>query len=332
MKEKIYTRERMRAELTNGLNDAARKLETLQEVTARNLPGSVWCDNFVWALAQYPDLKYYFRERILKDTATRMGLNYEFGAILVSEDVKLNRKLVEIDARPAIETISEFVAYLDVHKYLRIGAIHIADNGAVKIASDAVERIEAFCSVYAESTAEKAFIGRLTAMQETAARLEKLHGEFLNAIDVPGGQAAAQTCKRYYTADLFYLAQGLRLNAPNMIWRAFVGFCANGRKKDAPHFYNKVGIPEIDVPELYKLTGYKPAATPELRVKFPKLYKDEPYRMFIGSTIYDDAQGVEYVEELIKERGYSIDHRGNLVFPTNRKFGFLALPYAEDVE
>ena len=98
MKEKIYTSEQMRRNLENGLNNAARKLEALQKVAARDLPGSVWCNNFIWALAQYPDIKFPYRERILKDKAAQLGLICDFGAVLVSEDVKLNRKLVELEA------------------------------------------------------------------------------------------------------------------------------------------------------------------------------------------------------------------------------------------
>ena len=90
MKEKIYTSEQMRRNLENGLNNAARKLETLQKVAARDLPGSVWCNNFIWALVQYPDIKFHYRERILKDKAAQLGLVCDFGATLVSEDVKLN--------------------------------------------------------------------------------------------------------------------------------------------------------------------------------------------------------------------------------------------------
>lgn len=58
MKEKIYTSEQMRRNLENGLNNAARKLEDLQKVAAQDLSGSVWCNNFIWALAQYPDIKF----------------------------------------------------------------------------------------------------------------------------------------------------------------------------------------------------------------------------------------------------------------------------------
>lgn len=332
MKEKIYTSEQMRRNLENGLNNAARKLEALQKVAARDLPGSVWCNNFIWALAQYPDIKFPYRERILKDKAAQLGLICDFGAVLVSEDVKLNRKLVELEARQSLEAISEFLRLSDIHTYLRAGAIYIDEKGTVKIAADASKLIETFCSVYIESAKEKAFIDRLNALQGTAKRLEELHSEFVNSIEVPGGKEAAKWCTRYYMSDRFELVQGLHLNAPNMIWRAFIAFCTSIRKNDSPHFYNKAGIPEISVAELYKLTGYKPDATPELRIKFPELYKDEPYRNFIGSVIFDDTDGVETIRKQLKTRGYSIDNRGRLVSPYDSRYSRFVVGYSEEGE
>lgn len=329
MKEKIYTSEQMRRNLENGLNNAARKLETLQKVAARDLPGSVWCNNFIWALAQYPDIKFPYRERILKDKAAQLGLVCDFGATLVSEDVKLNRKLVELEARQSLETVSEFLRLSDIHTYLRAGAIYIDEKGTVKIATDASKLIESFCSVYIESAKEKAFIDRLNALQSTAKRMEELHSDFVNSIEVPGGKEAANWCVRYYMSDRFELVQGLRLNARNMIWRAVIAFCTRIRKNDSPHFYNKAGIPEISVAELYRLTGYKPDATPELRIKFPELYKDEPYRNFIGSVIFDDADGVETVRKQLNTRGYSINNHGRLVSPYNGGIYF-GVGYSEE--
>ena len=329
MKEKIYTSEQMRRNLENGLNNAARKLETLQKVAARDLPGSVWCNNFIWALAQYPDIKIPYRERILKDKAAQLGLICDFGAALVSEDVKLNRKLVELEARQSLETVSEFLRLSDIHTYLRAGAIYIDEKGTVKIATDASKLIESFCSVYIESAKEKAFIDRLNALQSTAKRMEELHSDFVNSIEVPGGKEAANWCVRYYMSDRFELVQGLRLNARNMIWRAVIAFCTRIRKNDSPHFYNKAGIPEISVAELYRLTGYKPDATPELRIKFPELYKDEPYRNFIGSVIFDDADGVETVRKQLNTRGYSINNHGRLVSPYNGGIYF-GVGYSEE--
>ena len=329
MKEKIYTSEQMRRNLENGLNNAARKLETLQKVAARDLPGSVWCNNFIWALVQYPDIKFHYRERILKDKAAQLGLNCDFGATLVSEDVKLNRKIVELETRQPFETISGFLRLSDIHTYLRAGAIYIDEKGIVKIAANASKLIETFCSVYIESTQEKSFVNNLNALQDTAKRLEKLHSEFVNSIDVPGGKEAAKWCVRYYMADRFELVQGLRLNAPNMIWRAFIAFCTSIRKNDSPHFYNKAGIPDISVAELHKLTGYKPAATPELRIKFPELYKGVPYRNFIGCVIFDDADGVETVRKQLTH-GYSINNHGRLVSPFEGRFSGFCVGYSEE--
>ncbi len=330
MKERIYTHEQLRHRLENGLNDAVNKLENLQRVVVQYLPGAVWCNNYVWALAQYPDIKFHYRERILNGKAAQMGLNCDFGATFVNEDAKLNRKLVEVETRPALTTISEFLRLSDVHKCLMAGAIFIDEKGAVRIAADASKLIETFCSVYIESAKEKVFVDKLKALQGTAKKLEELHGEFINSIEAPGGKAAAKSCARYYDADLFYITQGLRLNANNMIWRAFIAFCACLRKNDAPHFYNETGMPEISVAELYKLTGYKPAATPELRIKFPELYKDEPYRNFIGSVIFDDPEGVQTVQDKIKKQGYSINNRGGLISPIRVNISFFCVPYGED--
>lgn len=331
MKEKIYTSEKLRRNLEIGLNNAAMKLETLQKVVTQDLPGSAWCNNFIWALAQYPGIKFHYRGRILKDKAAHLGLTCDFGATLVSEDVKLNRKIVELETRQPFETISGFLRLSDIHTYLRAGAIYIDEKGTVKIAANASKLIETFCSVYIESAKEKAFIDNLNALQGTAKRLEELHSEFVNSIDVPGGKEAAKWCARYYMSDKFELVQGLRLNAANMIWRAFIAFCTSIRENDSPHFYNKAGIPDISVAELHKLTGYKPAATPELRIKFPELYKGVPYRNFIGSAIFDDADGVETVRKQLT-RGYSINNHGRLVSPFEGRFSCFVVGYSEEGE
>ena len=330
MRELLFTSEQRQRTLEGGIEKAVKKIEALQKVVAEELPGVVWCNNFIWALAQYPDIKTHYYEKIMRSKAAQRKLNCDFGATLVSEDVRLNRKIVELETRPALETIYGFLKLSAVHEYLRAGIITIARKGTVDVAPDARERIAQFCSVYIESAQEKAFVGNLRALQEAAKKAEKLHGDFAASVKAPGGRDAVTQCVRYYMADRFELVPGLRLMSPGMIWCAFIAFCTRIRKGDAPHFYNKAGAPDISVTELYQLTGYKPAATPELRIKFPELYKGVPYRNFIGSSIWDDADGMKQIREKLKKGCLSIDSHGRLIYPRDDRFTPFVVEFLQD--
>ena len=316
MKEKIYTYESLRRRMQEGISGAANRLTELKAVIESDCKAARWGAGFVWALHQYPEVRDYLCDNIRKDAAEREGLNCDYGAPAFSEEIRFNRKFVEMRTGKVTKAITGFVLDADLAAYLRIGAIYFSKGGAIEIAANAAELIEDYCSVYIENGREKALYERIRALQASAKALQEAHSNFIASLDDAVARKTADAYKWRFSPDKIYISESLPLNSENVVWRTFITYCAQLRKASKPHFYNEEGTPNLSIAELYEATGYKPEATAELRYKFPALYANEPYSYKELSSQYTDSpEGLEELRSYLKRTGSVINERGNIIRP-----------------
>lgn len=315
MKERVFINEKMRKRLEESLYNTADYLTNIGGIVKTNFKGAKWCTAFLWALDQYPDLRNYYCQKLYKDTAEALGLDCWIDAgIVPTEKVRLNRHIVEIQIAASQKAIKEYKINPEIRALLCTGAIYIDNAGAVRIATNAADMITEYCSVFVESAKEKAFIKSLTALQNAAGELEKCYQAFNDQVNNAEAKNSINWRSRDFNINKLCLCDNLPLVANSTLWRAFVSLCLPERQKDAPHFYNRVGVPKISVAELWELSGYLPAATPELCVKFPELYPVSALKM----TAEESKEAIRIVKEKIKQVNTTLDERGQIV--RNSKF------------
>lgn len=308
MKEKVFVFEAKRQELTAGLSDAVARVSALGEVVKAVLPRVSFGVPFLWALMDtrpFYTLRQLLTDEILNQSAKESGLKCGPGwgervrgyAEVVpphplldnlSDDVRLNRKFVELQCRKEAGVLRSFK--ID-EAYLRAGVIVIDKNGNVKPAKDAAARLEDFCTLYAETEEQATFVAGLERMQRAALDLEQAYKDTCASLPAEGAhRAALEACTWDYDPDQFGLtpsaAGTIRLTDQDAAARALISYF--DRDQDtAPKFYNRAGVLPIGPAELYEITGglagdkeapkagqEKPARTKRMNV-CPRIIKED---------------------------------------------------------
>lgn len=308
MKEKVFVFEAKRQELTAGLSDAVARVSALGEVVKAVLPRVSFGVPFLWALMDtrpFYTLRQLLTDEILNQSAKESGLKCGpvwgervrgYAEVVpphplldnLSDDVRLNRKFVELQCRKEAGVLRSFK--ID-EAYLRAGVIVIDKNGNVKPAKDAAARLEDFCTLYAETEEQATFVAGLERMQRAALDLEQAYKDTCASLPAEGAhRAALEACTWDYDPDQFGLtpsaAGTIRLTDQDAAARALISYF--DRNQDtAPKFYNRAGVLPIGPAELYEITGglagdkeapkagqEKPARTKRMNVCPPIIKED----------------------------------------------------------
>lgn len=314
MKEQLFSNDELRQQLTNSLPGAADYITETGARLRRLFPGLVWATPTLWALGQYADLRESLCKQIREKKAEEMQLVCSYGELNPSEEIRLNRKLVEMSARADISAISGF-SLAAIEPYLRCGALSIDAAGNTITAPNAAALIADYCAVFVESAQEKEFVQSLAALKDAAQALEGAHANLCKCVCTAAGKKALEGGKHFYSIHRLPIGDNLRLADKDAIFRAFVAYCIPLRKREQPHFYNAEGRKVISIAELYALTGYKPQATAALRLKFPELYKAAPFRGYFSSQAFgnDNPATLEELRGMIEAGRYSIDETGEIL-------------------
>ena len=226
--------------------------------------------------------KRYLSDRLLNDAAEESGLNCGPGwdertsryvemkvAMLasvhplanLSDDARLNRKFVETQHRAATGKIDGFK--IDA-AYLRTGALSIGENGETITAPDAAQRLEEFCTLYAETKEQSAFVAKLAELTAAAVSLEKTYKDFCDLAPTKAGREALRRNLWRYDHGRFDLTDahgtcGTALHYADdkdAAARALITFFGlSGKTDTAPKFYNLANVPAYGLADLYTITG-----------------------------------------------------------------------------
>ena len=277
MKEKVFVLEAKRQALAAGLSDAAARVTALGKIVKAAAPQITFGVPFLWALMDcsarpwYP-LRQLLADMILNAAAKKAGLDCGPGwnektrgyvetqalenahpLAHLSDDAKLNRKFVELQCRKEVNAVLTFAIERD---YLRAGLIVIGKDGEAAPAQDAAARLEDFCTLYAETKEQAAFIANLERMQRAAQELQAAFKDTCASLPAKQHRAALEDCSAAYDPAGFGLVPSgtISLTAQDATARALISYF--DRTQDAaPKFYNLAGRRTISPAELFAITG-----------------------------------------------------------------------------
>ena len=276
MKKHVFTDTARLKRLEDCLPIAAQRVAAAGDAMRAQFPALPWNTRALWVLAFEPAAREYLCNEILQRAADAAGMPCEWGredytpkvvnVILVdevehpaplSEEIKFNRRLVELQTK---DTRAPFLA-LDgcgIEPFLRTGALYIDAEGRTQIATDAAERLADFCTLYAETPQQAAFVAALDAMKAEAA---KMSAAYLKALAVLPAQARKEMSANagFYMPTLGALASGgqIRITAEDATPRALISFfgLARASRDAAPKFYNLAGIWDYTAEDAAALLG-----------------------------------------------------------------------------
>lgn len=296
--EVIFVKDRLLNELLGGIENAAQKMTRLGDVIKART-SLTWSVSLAWVILKSPAVRKHLSKAVTlnADEVREQECSPEERA-RITELLKLARKghfrIMEDFA--TVDPSSDFAELKEMTTYLRTGAITVDRSGNTVIAKNAKELLTAYCSVVVETSKEAEFVEKVREMKQyenemKAARqkLTEAHGELVQLTKVRTGHAAEYLSQTENAPGMreVCLSDEIRLSSDSSVWRALVTFVKPTRgEQDGPRFYNRWGIPTYDFEQVYKLTGYRPEATPALRYQYAGLYKDVPYRGYNPNLPY----------------------------------------------
>lgn len=319
----IFVKDKLLNDLSTNIHDAAAFFTNLLEIIKKQFPNIERNTDLLWILLQKEGVREYLCFEMSKSAAIRNGFacEYEKKPEDLLQSTLLERKFNEATIRQDLSPFRKITELTkrDYHTgelrhlftYLRTGAIFVDSDGWVTIAKDADARLKAYCSVTTENKKEATFVSTLVAMRNDVAQIKKRRADLANLVINEVNKDAILNSG--HMEDRLLIAPNMRLMGDNAVWRSLVTFITTHRAQDTARFFNSVGTPKYDVIEVYNRTGYLPAPTPGLRLKYPALYANVSYLRNKSSIPFDvdDAEMVEALREYIeqmKARGFKNVH------------------------
>ena len=279
MKKHVFTDAARLKRLGNALPIAAQRVTAAGDAMRAQFPALPWNTRALWVLAFEPGARDYLCKIILQQGAEAAGLccawdqedytprvqnvilkdTIEHPAPL-SEETKLNRRLVMMQTKEARAPFLGLDAVPELETLLRTGALSIGKKGETLTAPDAAERLAEFCTLYAETDAQAAFVENLEKMQNAAGEMSAAYVKTLAQLPAQARQHLSANAG-FYMPTLGALAQGgqIALTAKDAAARALITFFNLARPgvEAAPKFYNLAGIWNYTAEDANALIGCK---------------------------------------------------------------------------
>lgn len=282
MKEKVLVFDELRQRLTAGLDDAAATVTALGNVVRERFSGFSFGPSFIWLLLIDPPVQDFYHLRrcladtILNDAADAAGLDCgaPWGPRTQHEPVyanphdanplagltdsqRINRKFVELQNRDAVNAVLNFA--ID-RAYIRAGVFSFNKRGSVQVVKDAAARLEDFCTLYAETSQQAAFVAALAKMRAKALELQAARQELCGTVPDKLARTVLELNAGDYAAkNLDIMPDGygrIMLTDADAAARALIScFGLSGQTDGAPKFYNQAGTPAHGADALYSATG-----------------------------------------------------------------------------
>ena len=281
MKEKVFVFERRQKELLDGLDYTAARLSALGKTVKENFPQMKYGAPFLWAMMDCQAAKpfYSFRDflidKLLNDAAARkyldvgpgwnerirgytptyiLGNNHPLAGI--SDDVRLNRKIVEMECGETARYLRFFELDRD---YLRMGAFDFDEEGTVKPVADASAKIGEFCTLYAETRGQSDFVKSLSRLRAAGEDLWRAYKDTNDNIPNHKYRRLFTQCANDYTPSEMrvmntYGMEKFSIADEDTIPRALITFFVRTMDRP-PKFYNRAGMMRIGSRDLHDITG-----------------------------------------------------------------------------
>ena len=279
MKKHVFTDAARLTRLENALPIVAQRVTAAGDAMRAQFPALPWNTRALWVLAFEPGARDYLCKIILQRAADAAGLCCAWdqedytpkvrNVILVdtvehpaplSEETKLNRRLVMMQTQEARAPFLALSGLPELEALLRSGALSIGKKGETLTAPDAAERLADFCTLYAETDAQAAFVENLERMQNAAAEMSAAYVKTLAQLPAQARQQLSANAG-FYMPTLGALAQGgqIAITAKDAAARALITFFNLARPgvEKAPKFYNLAGIWNYTAEDANALLGCK---------------------------------------------------------------------------
>lgn len=299
-KVKVYEQTALLKSLAGNLENAAEKVAAAGDAWRKLFPARPWNTNTLWVLIFEPAARRVAELEILKREAERAGLPCAWDLpdtpapaarleILresierpqpLSEEIRFNRRLVEMQAREALAPFRELNGLAHIGTYLRTGVLSIGKKGEIITAPDAAERLADYCTLYAETKQQRAFVAALDNMRQAA---EKMQAAYIATTEAIPNKLARQELTAnagFYMPRLGAItkrADGqIRLFDADAPARALITFFGLDweTKETAPKFYNESGVLVYQAAEAAALIGCDPEKLGALHIweAYPRAY------------------------------------------------------------
>ena len=270
MRKQVYFDAARRGALADRLAEAAATITAAGEIFREHFPGLAWNTRALWVLAFEPEAREHYCKEILEREAEASklpcawdrkdnlepkpreiaGFIYNPRPEPLSEEIRLNRKFVEIRTRATREKIQALGSIPFLWDYLRAGVLSIGKDGETLTAKDADARLDEFCTLYAEGKQQVAFVEGVEGLRGAAVALAQAFGKLGEAAQGGRFVSLLEHCASDYDTTrldllaecrLFYPYAGIRLLDPEAVPRALITFFDLGRTEKRPKFYNHAG-------------------------------------------------------------------------------------------
>ena len=298
MRKQVYFYEARRAALADRLAETAGIVSLAGDTLQALFPGLTWDTRALWVFAFEQEAREHYCKEILKEEAEASKLPCEWdredntepapreiaGIIYnprpepLSEEIRVNRRFVEIRTREIREKIQALGWALYLEDYLRAGVLTIGKAGELVIAKDADARLDDFCTLYAEDKQQAAFVEGVERMQTAAAALAAAYEGTAKAMEGERWAPLLGRCAGDYDPtrlDLLaapFNTSRMRLVGENIPARALITFFNLEREQGRPKFYNEAGVwaytlEEAEAAARCKLKGL------QIGARHPRLYR-----------------------------------------------------------
>lgn len=290
MKKEIFKDETRLKHLEGLLPVAAERVTAAGDAIKKNFPAIAWNTQALWVLAIEPGARNYLCRQILQRAADLAGLICKWeiedtqapkvnNVILkdekerpqpITEEIRLNRKLVELQTKDTRAPILALDGSANLDIFLRTGALYIDKKGQTQTAP---ERLEDFCTLYAESKAQAAFVAALENMRKAAQDMSAAYIATLAFVPKAARPEMSANAGFYMpTLGALDKAGNLRLNDDTTPARALIAFFdLAGKTQGEPKYYNFAGLWAYTPKEANALIGCNLESL-KMRELYPALY------------------------------------------------------------
>ena len=289
MKQAVFIDTARLERLEHLLPKVAEKVTAAGDAMRAQFPALPWNTRALWILAFEPGAREHLCKIILQRAADAAGLYCAWdrpdveppkvqNVILkdtierpqpLSAEIKLNRKFVERDTETARAPFLALSGLPELETLLRAGALMIGKKGETLTAP---ERLADFCTLYAETPQQAAFVENLGRMRDAAANMSAAYLKTLAGLPAQARKELSANAG-FYMPTLGALAQGgqIALTAEDAAARALITFFNLARPgvEPAPKFYNLAGVWNYTAEDANALIGCKLGALQRLGLSKP---------------------------------------------------------------
>ena len=261
MKKAVIFDAARRAALETFLPDAAAKVTAAGDAVRASFPALTWNTLFVCVLCCEKAAADDLCRRVLEDAASAAGLSCDWDERHPSEETRINRKLVELQARHTLAALRGLYHLAGLETFLRAGVLRIGSNGETITAQDAAARLDDFCTLNAETKEQAACVAAWEQTQRAALELQAAFNDLCaSAPDAVSRANLESGAGDYDVAELW--AGSFYLTAQDAAARALISYFDLSGKTDAvPKFYNLAGVPAYTGKDAAQVIGRRQTFT-----------------------------------------------------------------------